>query len=210
MFRPINPDRSFSGVSLAESFAEHYAKEHNVDVGLICCADGGTTLDQWQPGQVLFDNAVQQAKLAQRTSTIAGFLWHQGEGDCSPALYPTYQERFDCVMQAFQQELDLYDVPFLLGGLGDFLKDCTLDENLKNYPHINTALQNIASGNKMTGFVPAEGLTANPDNLHFNAASLYEFGLRYFEAWKSLQADNKHPRDSKIPADIQRSNMELL
>lgn len=26
MFRPINPDRSFSGVSLAESFAEGYAK----------------------------------------------------------------------------------------------------------------------------------------------------------------------------------------
>ena len=210
MFRPINPDRSFSGVSLAESFAEHYAKEHNVDVGLICCADGGTTLDQWQPGQVLFDNAVQQAKLAQRTSTIAGILWHQGEGDCSPALYPTYQERFTAIMQAFRQELNLQDVPFLLGGLGDFLKDCTLDENLKNYPHINTALQNIASGNKMTGFVPAEGLTANPDSLHFNAASLYEFGLRYFEAWKSLRADLKQPCGIDIPADIQRSNMELL
>ena len=210
MFRPINPDRSFSGVSLAESFAERYAKEHNVDVGLICCADGGTTLDQWQPGQLLFDNAVQQAKLAQRTSTIAGILWHQGEGDCAPALYPTYQERFDGVMQAFRQELDLYDVPFLLGGLGDFLKDCTLDENLKNYPYINTALQNIASGNKMTAFVSAEELTANPDSLHFNAASLYEFGLRYFEAWKSLQADNKHPRGSKMHSDIQRSNMELL
>jgi hypothetical protein len=44
MFRPINPDRSFSGVSLAESFAEAYAKKHHVDVGLICCADGGTKL----------------------------------------------------------------------------------------------------------------------------------------------------------------------
>lgn len=47
MFRLINPDRSFSGVSLAESFAEKYAKEHDVDVGLICCADGGTCIDQW-------------------------------------------------------------------------------------------------------------------------------------------------------------------
>lgn len=26
MFRPINPDRAFSGVNLAESFAECYAK----------------------------------------------------------------------------------------------------------------------------------------------------------------------------------------
>ena len=31
MFRPINPDRSFSGVSLAESFAEAYSKKHNFE-----------------------------------------------------------------------------------------------------------------------------------------------------------------------------------
>ena len=44
MFRPINPDRPFSGVNLAESFAEQYAQAYGVDVGLIPCADGGTAL----------------------------------------------------------------------------------------------------------------------------------------------------------------------
>lgn len=39
MFRPINPDRPFSGVNLAESFAEQYAQTYGVDVGLIPCAD---------------------------------------------------------------------------------------------------------------------------------------------------------------------------
>ena len=53
MFRPINPDRSFSGVSLAESFAEKYAEKFGVDVGLICCADGGTSLDEWKKGSLL-------------------------------------------------------------------------------------------------------------------------------------------------------------
>ena len=56
MFRPINPDRSFSGVSLAESFAEAYAKNYNVDVGLICAADGGTSLEQWQVGSLLYES----------------------------------------------------------------------------------------------------------------------------------------------------------
>ena len=78
MYVPVNPDRPFSGVSLAESFADAYAKEHNVDVGLIPCADGGTSLDQWQVDGLLFSNAVYQAELASRTSTIAGILWHQG------------------------------------------------------------------------------------------------------------------------------------
>ena len=72
MFRPINPDRPFSGVNLAESFAEQYAQTYGVDVGLIPCADGGTSLEQWQPGGLLFDHAVYSARLAQRTSTIAG------------------------------------------------------------------------------------------------------------------------------------------
>ena len=85
-FSPINPDRDVSGVNLAESFADAYSKEHDVDVGLIPCADGGTSLDQWAEGSLLFDSALYCAELASRTSQIVGVLWHQGEGDCSPSL----------------------------------------------------------------------------------------------------------------------------
>ncbi len=77
MFRPVNPDRSFSGTCLAESFAREYSKAHpDVDVGIIPCADGGTKTRQWLPGEVLFDNAVNCAKLAMRTSVLKGILWH--------------------------------------------------------------------------------------------------------------------------------------
>ena len=41
MYVPVNPDRSFSGVCLAESFADLYQKDTGVDTGLIPCADGG-------------------------------------------------------------------------------------------------------------------------------------------------------------------------
>lgn len=74
MFRPINPDRSFSGVNLAESFAEQYAKKYAVDVGLICCADGGTSLEQWKKGGLLFENAVSQAKLAKKHLPLLEFF----------------------------------------------------------------------------------------------------------------------------------------
>ena len=113
MFRPINPDRRFSGVSLGESFAEAYSKKHDCDVGLICCADGGTSLEQWQPGSLLFENAVNQAKLAQRTSVIVGILWHQGESDCYDHLSGTYQERFEPILHALRERLNLPDVPSL-------------------------------------------------------------------------------------------------
>lgn len=206
MFRPINPDRSFSGVNLSESFAEAYSKKYNVDVGLICCADGGTRLEQWMPGELLFDNAVNNAKLAARTSEIVGVLWHQGESDCSDALYPTYQTRFEIMMQALRNELNLNDVPIILGGLGDYLEFYPLE----NYVHINHALQAIAADNEMVGFASAKGLTSNPDNLHFNARSLYDFGLRYFEAFEKLNKQTTTVKKNNLKEDILRSEMELL
>jgi hypothetical protein len=206
MFRPINPDRRFSGVSLAESFAEAYSKKHNVDVGLICCADGGTKLEQWMPGELLFDNAVNNAKLAARTSEIVGVLWHQGESDCSDELYPTYQVRFETMMQALRKELHLNNAPFIVGGLGDYLALYPV----KNYDQINHALQNIAASNEFVGFASAEGLTSNPDNLHFNSQSLYTFGLRYFEEFEKLNKQPDRAGKSSVKEDILRSELELL
>jgi len=206
MFRPINPDRSFSGVSLAESFAEAYSKKHNVEVGLICCADGGTKIDQWMPGELLFDNAINNARLAARSSEIVGVLWHQGESDCKDELYPVYQSKLETMIRALRKMLNLNKVPFVLGGLGDYLERYPL----KNYIYINQALQNTASCNENVGFVSAEGLMSNPDNLHFNAQSLYNFGLRYFEEFERLNTRKDSAENSNIKEDIFRSEMELL
>ena len=210
MFRPINPDRPFSGVNLAESFAEAYARKYQVEVGLICCADGGTSLEQWKLGSLLYDNAVSQARLAARTSAIAGILWHQGEADCRPELAATYKERFETMINALRKDLQLYDVPVLVGGLGDFLGRCTLDEKLHNYDQVNAALKRIAEENPMTGFVSAEGLGANPDNLHFNAKSLHEFGLRYFEVFEKYRDENKRFENKPCEDDALRTKMEEL
>ncbi len=208
LFRPVNPDRKTSGVSLAESFAEQYALQYGVDVGLIGCADGGTALSQWSVGGLLFDNAVYQARLASRTSTIAGVLWHQGESDCDENCCRQYKARFEEIMRALRQELHLDDVPFLLGGLGDFLGENEKIPSLKNYPMINKQLKCIAQSNPMTGYVSAKGLTANPDNLHFNAASLHEFGHRYFEEFERI-CDNTKVFAEKTVDEV-RTAMELL
>ena len=209
MYRPINCDRAFSGTCLAESFAERYAEKYNVDVGLICCADGGTKLDQWVPGGLLYDNAVYQARLADRTSTIAGVLWHQGEGDSNPKDAPLYQQKFEHIMASFRKDLNLYDVPFLLGALGEFLPlfDSVMGEHAII---VNNALEKIAKENPMTGFVSAEGLGANPDNLHFNAQSLFEFGCRYFDVFETLRDPNKVFTEKSVEDDAVRTAMEAL
>lgn len=188
---PVNHDRSFSGVCLAESFADECSKFYDTDVGLIPCADGGTLVSQWQPGEILYDHAVFQAKLAQRTSTIAGVLWHQGESDCREEHWPYYEERCINVFESLRKDLKLSDdIPFIIGGLGDFLtKKAEMSEQfsyLVNYQKVDSSLQNLAMNNNYIGYVSARGLNCNPDYLHFDAKSLRILGNRYFDKFKEM------------------------
>ena len=186
MYVPVNCDRITAGTCLAESFADLASKEYGCDIGIIPCADGGTCLDQWMPGTSIYDNAVFQAKLAMRSSTLAGVLWHQGEADCAPERYPLYEEKCSRIFETMRQELNIEHLPFLIGGLGDFLARCPYEPHVENYAHVNRALLDMAEKRDYIHFVSAEGLTSNPDLLHFNAASLRTFGERYFRVFKNV------------------------
>lgn len=188
-FRPFSADRGFAGVSLAESFAEAYAVAQDVEVGVIACADGGTRLAQWMPGQPLYENAVFQTKLAMRSSQLAGILWHQGEGDMAPQRWPQYEENFRAFLHALRRELGAEDVPFLIGGLGDFLAECLLipPENRPNFAVLNAVFEKLAVSEPQVGYVPATGLGANQDQLHFSAAALHAFGLRYYDVFRAMK-----------------------
>ena len=167
MSEPINVDRAVaegacprSGANLAASFAAQLQKETGAKIGLIPCADGGTRISQWQPGEILFDHAVFQARLAQRTSTLTAILWHQGESDClAPEQLEAYPEQCLRTMRAFRAEL--------------------LREFNRRLPELAAQLPNCA-------VVSAAGLTARPDGLHFTTEALRTLGLRYLETYKSL------------------------
>ncbi len=192
MYTPVNCDRVTSGVNLVESFARKYADEHpGVDVGVIPCADGGTSLNQWMPGTLLFDHACYMAELASRTSTIAAVLWHQGESDCGPDATPVYKEKLQVIFSAFRERLGLGDIPFIVGGLGDFLKDFPKPVFGEYYQKINAQLEEMAKEDALIGFAPATGLGGNPDNMHFSAKALREFGLRYYEEFCRLEQKDK-------------------
>ena len=211
MFRPVNPDRPFSGTCLAESFAKAYSDDHpDTEVGIIPCADGGTSLDQWREGGLLFDSAVYCAKLAMRTSHLVAILWHQGEADCSTERYPLYFEKITRLMKALRRELNSESVPLIVGGLGDFLKDYPLDSALVNYPRVNEALTTFASNTPHTAFASAEGLTSNPDHLHFNHESLQEFGRRYYAAFRTIEDKTRIFDEKGKMDDAVRTAMEIL
>ena len=191
LFTPVNPDRRFSGLSLVESFALEYSKTHgDVKVGLIPCADGGTDIDDWVEGGVLFDNAIYQTRLADRTSNIAGILWHQGESDAKEGRVELYEEKLRKVISAFRKEKALKDIPFIMGELGKWDRTGTPWDD-KLYKEINDIIVKVASTTPNVSFASSNGLTSNEDLLHINAKSLREFGRRYFNSFSLIEDKDK-------------------
>lgn len=188
MYEPIHNDRSTAGIGLASSFAAawqgHY-QEH--EIGLIPCADGGTSLDDWSVGGLLFDNAVAQAKLAMRSSELAGILWHQGENDSFAHTAELYGEKFDTIITELRKQLDIPNVPLIIGEIGSFLTEGIYGQYFTSYPIVNAQLYTYAQSHDNCYYVTAKELLANEDQVHFDAKSLRLFGVRYFEAFSKLQ-----------------------
>lgn len=193
MSEPINPDRGIfagkyrSGVGLAASFALAYHQATGRRVGLIPCADGGTRLDQWAPGEILYENAVNNARFAMRNARLCGILWHQGEADViHPEMVETYEERFLTMIHTLYADLGVAPVPVVLGELGTYL--LRRGGGYLRTPELNAVFARIAADdeNGLCAVASADGLECRDDVLHFNSPSLRIFGERYFKAYCSV------------------------
>lgn len=192
MSEPINPDRAIwgirfhSGVSLAASFADGYAKHFNSPVGLIPCADGGTTISEWMPGEPLFDHAMMQCSLASRTSEIKGILWHQGESDCKTTeSLNSYADKLISVISAMRNQLQNPTLPVIIGEISDDISDSWKME--KRNVEFNKMLPEIISEIPNSIIVSSKGLKLKADGVHFTSEACREFGKRYLEAYLSLK-----------------------
>ncbi|MBL4931594.1 sialate O-acetylesterase [Clostridium paridis] len=188
MTEPINYDRPVSGVSLAGSFADAWCRQNQEEViGLIPCAEGGSTLDEWAIDGMLFRHAIAEAKFAMESSELTGILWHQGESDSLNGNYKVYYKKLLVIIQTLRNELNAPDIPIIIGGLGDFLGKEGFGKSCTEYNFINEELQKFAFEQDNCYFVTAEGLTSNPDGIHIDAISQRKFGLRYFDAFSKRQ-----------------------
>ena len=191
---PVNTDRAVtkgdfhSGVSLGASFGDEHQKHFNIKTGMIPCADGGTAISQWMPGEILFDHAVFMTKLAMRTSRLGGIIWHQGESDCNKTDVGLYKERFITMISEMRRQLNAPDIPVIIGEL-------STDTDPTRWGHgayvdqMNRVFYDIAKSLPQCAVASAKGITIKPDGLHFDAKGSREFGKRYFE--KYLEVINK-------------------
>lgn len=184
MAEPLNFDRHVSGIGPAASFAQAWTEDHQGQfIGIIPCAEGGSSIDEWAIDGLLTRHAISEAKFAMETSEIIGILWHQGESDSYGERYRTYEDKLLSLFNHLREELNAPDIPIIIGELGHYLGEAGFGKNAVEYNQINKILSKVAHNEKNCYFVTSKGLTANPDGIHIDAISQRKFGLRYYEAF---------------------------
>src|SRR5580700_11383374 len=169
---PLHFDKpAVAGVGLGRTFAKTLLwANHSASIGLIPAAFGGTSLDEWKPGDKLYADAVRRTQEAMKSGKLRGILWHQGEADAGTEEHVnSYRERFANLVQHLRQELNAPDVPVVVGELGEFQKG-------KFTQQLNEQLALIPFSVPHSAFVSSAGLTDKGDGVHFDSASAREFG----------------------------------
>ena len=174
------------GVGPGLAFAKQLATTYpTINIGLIPSAVGGSGIDVWKPGAYYeptksypYDDALRRAKKALENGQLAGFIWHQGESDSTPANAPAYGEKLTELVQRFRKDLNAPHVPFVVGTLGDFV----VNRN-PNAKVVNDALQQAPQHNADLYCVVSSGLTDKGDSTHFDTPSARTLGRRYADVF---------------------------
>lgn len=175
---PLHFDKPVAGVGPGSQFAREISKaDPTATIGLIPCAVGGTSLDQWKDDGALYKDAVKRAKEAMKHGKLAGILWHQGEADSAPDKVTSYADRFSAMIGSLRKDLQADRVPVLVGELGRFRPASKA---------FNDNLPAVVAKVPLCGLVKSDDLMDKGDKLHFDAASARTFGERYAAGYLKL------------------------
>ena len=188
---PVHYDKPMAGVGPARTFANQLAEsDPSITVGLIPAACGGSPISSWAPGKMWsqtnshpYDDAVARARRAMKDGTLKVILFHQGEADCGGETSKLYHDRLHTLLTSLRSDLNAPEVPIVIGQLSQFPGAKPWSDGKKR---VDAAHRAMTTELPKVGFATSEGLTQNPDNVHFDAKSQKEFGRRYYEAYRKL------------------------
>ncbi len=115
------------GAGVGLPFALEMVSRTGVPVGLIPCAHGGTSMDQWSPGRKdqggasLYGAMLRRFRLA--GGKVRGMLWYQGEAEASVQGAAVFEDKFVQFIQAVREDFDQPDLPFYYVQIGRHTSD---------------------------------------------------------------------------------------
>lgn len=120
------------GAGVGLPFALEMVRRTGVPIGLVPCAHGGTSMDQWSPslkgegGASLYGGMLRRFKEA--GGRVAGVLWYQGESDASPKAAPLFEQKFTDLIKAIRADFNQPSLPFYYVQIGRHVNAANIDE----------------------------------------------------------------------------------
>jgi hypothetical protein len=93
-----------------------------------------------------------------------------------------YEAKLHALIARFRASLNAPTLPFIVGQLGQY-PDVPWDDARRT---VDAAHRALPAKVAHTAFVASDGLVHNGDRVHFDSASLREFGRRYANAYERL------------------------
>ena len=114
------------GAGLGLPFAVAMVEQTRVPIGLVICAHGGTSMEQWNPskkgegGNSLYGSMLRQVQLA--GGKVKGVLWYQGESDSlGDDAWKVYPRVFADFIASVRADFGQPDLPFYYVQIGRFV-----------------------------------------------------------------------------------------
>lgn len=178
-----------AGVGPGLAFAEVLvAQDKTVAIGLVPCAVGGSSINLWQKGAKLYEEALRRTKLALQTTALVkarlrGILWLQGEANAKAEELPRHAERLRAMIEAFRTDLTQPELPFIACTIGEMQPEPRLSD-LKAMNDIQLALPKTVPH---TDCVDARDLKTHiGDNVHFDTTAQNEIGKRFADKFLQM------------------------
>jgi len=165
----LNPGYSFS--------LEMLKKHKDISLGLVVNAKGGTKIEQWKKDTRFYKEAVRRAQEAQKSGTLKGILWHQGESNNGNP--DGYLEKLKDLITSLRKDLGIPNLPFIAG-------------QVNKAPKINEQIAKLPQTVPHPAFVSSKDLKTM-DRWHFDQKSIHIIGKQYAMEMLTLRlkADNK-------------------
>ena len=190
-----------SGPGLA--FALDMYKKTGIPQGLIACAHGGTSLEQWDPGKKKLGGhslyGAMYERLRDLGGKVAGALWYQGCNETANmekvSLYTKLTSR---LFAAMRRDTGNPDLPIVMVQLGPVII-CNGDTTASSQRWILVRNQQYLLPRKVKNLVcvPAIDLPLS-DHIHLSNRGVATLGKRLADAMQYLREPGKHPAQIKV------------
>lgn len=178
--RKQSQEKPIGGYGLGLPFAQHILEHTGRPIGLIPCAQGATSMANWDPARKDEGDKSHYGFMLQRIRSagrpIKGVLWYQGEAEWS--LTDGYPQKLLDLVDALRRDTGQPDLPFLYVQIGRLV---TPDHTpAEGWEKVRDLQRTTARLRENMYVVPATDLPMT-DHIHVSGEGLRRLGIRLAE-----------------------------